>query len=115
MIACSKCGAQNPTSNKYCARCDMPLPNSGVGGTFTSGAGGGGSAQPEQGPAAGGGALARGETLFGLAPDQMASLAAAAARPAPVAKPQPSAAPPRTVPVVAAASPRPEPAQQVAP
>src|SRR5688572_8617067 len=39
MTVCLKCGAENPLSSKYCARCEMPLPNSGAGETLSGGTG----------------------------------------------------------------------------
>lgn len=38
MMICSKCGAENAPGGKYCARCEMPLPHSGVGDTLTGNA-----------------------------------------------------------------------------
>lgn len=35
MTVCLKCGAENPQGLQYCTRCEMPLPDSGVGGTLT--------------------------------------------------------------------------------
>jgi hypothetical protein len=37
MTVCLKCGAENPVTNQYCARCEMPLPHSGVGRTLQGG------------------------------------------------------------------------------
>lgn len=37
MTTCLKCGAENPPAGKYCVRCELPLPHSGVGETLTGG------------------------------------------------------------------------------
>jgi hypothetical protein len=37
MTVCLKCGAENPLTHQYCARCEMPLPHSGVGHTLQGG------------------------------------------------------------------------------
>ncbi|MEY2934599.1 MAG: hypothetical protein RL033_5348, partial [Pseudomonadota bacterium] len=37
MTVCLKCGAENPPTNQYCTRCEMPLPHSGVGQTLQGG------------------------------------------------------------------------------
>lgn len=77
MKACSKCGAENPDSNQYCSRCELPLAHSGVGETLLGGPRG--SAHGARSPAA-----LRQETLFGISPEQMAGSVT----------PQPPAAPP---------------------
>src|SRR5688572_11304786 len=91
MTACSKCGAENPDSNEFCARCEMPLPQRGVGATLTGGS-----------PGVRAGANAHQETLFGIAPDKLlGGLVAGQAAPGHAARePQRPAAtpvPPRTV------------------
>ena len=106
-MTCLKCGAENPTTNKYCVRCEMPLPNSGVGGTLTTGkpaAGGApeasaGAAPPPPGPTAPiapgkvKGRAALQQTLLGMAPRIAPAGSPAPAAPAPLpAAPKP---PPR--------------------
>src|SRR5688572_11521072 len=111
MTACSKCGAENPDSNEFCARCEMPLPHRGVGGTLTGGS-----------PGGRGGANAHQETLFGLAPDKLFGALAARQQaptapppelPRPPVSPAP-AAPPRAV-LGSPASPTDRPARSPAP
>src|SRR5262245_61674339 len=96
MKACSKCGAENPASAKYCVRCEMPLPNSGAGETLAGGPSGSHGASP--------GGLLRQETLFGISPEQMAG--GAAPEPPPVVRSPPAAAGQRST----AAAPPPAPA-----
>lgn len=45
MTVCLKCGAENPSTNEHCARCELPLPR-GAGGTLLMGMG----AQPSPKP-----------------------------------------------------------------
>ncbi|HEU4583248.1 MAG TPA: hypothetical protein VFS67_33550 [Polyangiaceae bacterium] len=89
MTVCLKCGAENPPTNQYCVRCEMPLPHSGVGGTLQGGAlerpvgtqplaAAAAAQQPApRAPAAG-----LGQTLFGVSPVAPAAAAPAVAAPA---------------------------------
>lgn len=103
MTVCLKCGAENPLTHQYCARCEMPLPHSGVGHTLQGSPldrpggtvplptaspvqtsfGAAPKPVPPASPAAA--AVGLGQTLFGVPPQASSPAPPPAAAPAPAA------------------------------